>query len=299
MSIATNPKVSVLILTYNHEKFFRQALESVLMQRTDFEVEIVVADDHSQDSTYAIAKEYQAVKGINLLPSEQHLGITRNLRRALEACRGKYIAVLEGDDFWISPNKLNIVTKFLDQHQELSFCFHRFIRLEEITDRVLVYPMLETTGEPMVLTASDLAKGNFIGGLSTCTYRRAVIDSLDPELWKLQVREWPFNIVVATHGPIGYVPEILSIYRRHAGGIWSQLTTDQQRPIMLEIARSYNRFLNFKFDTEFREFEQKLRLPKTSSARSWVAAKMPVRMKLGIVKLLHRIKLDRLIQSHR
>lgn len=297
MSTVINPKVSVLILTYNHEKFIRQALDSVLMQVTDFEVEIVVADDYSPDSTYAIAKEYQAIKGINLLPSEEHLGITRNLRRAFEACRGKYIAVLEGDDFWISPNKLNIVSTFLDQHQEVSLCFHRIIRLDEITNRVHLYPMFETTGELTVFTASDLAKENFIGGLSTCTYRRAVIDSLDPELWKLHVREWPLNIVVATHGPIGYVPEVLSIYRGHAGGCWSQLTMAQQRPILREIVDSYNKHLDFKFDAEFREFEKKLYPPKIRLARSWVAANMPVRLKAGIVKYLRRIKLGSLIQS--
>jgi glycosyltransferase involved in cell wall biosynthesis len=299
MSIAINPKVSVLILTYNHEKFIRQALDSVLMQATDFEVEIVIADDYSLDSTYAIAQKYQAIKGINLLSSDQHLGITRNLQRAFEACRGKYIAVLEGDDFWISPNKLNIVSTFLDQHQEISLCFHRLIRLDEITDRTLVYPMIETSGELTVFTASDLAKGNFVGGLSTCTYRRAVIDSLDPEVWKLKVREWPFNIVVATHGPIGYVPEILSIYRGHTGGCWSQLTLEQQRPILREIVDSYNKYLNFQFDTEFREFEQKIWPPKTKLARSWVAAKMPVRLKSGMVKLLRWLKLGGLIQSLR
>jgi glycosyltransferase involved in cell wall biosynthesis len=296
MSTATNPKVSVLILTYNHEKYIRQALDSVLMQATDFEVEIVIADDYSPDSTYAIAKEYQAIKDINLLPSEQHLGITGNIRRAVAACKGEYIAVLEGDDFWISPNKLKIVSTFLDQHREISLCFHRIIRHDEETDRVLVYPMLETTGEFSVFTANDLAKGNFIAGLSTCTYRRAVIDNLDPELWKLKVREWPLNIVVATHGPIGYVPEILSVYRGHAGGIWSQLTMDQQRPLLREIVDSYNEYLNFEFDAEFREFEKKLWPSKTKSAQLWVAAKMPGRLK-GIVKLLGRIKRSRPTQS--
>ena len=116
-----------------------------------------------------------------------------------------------------------------------------------------------------VFSASDLVRGNFIGRLSTCTYRREVIDSLDPGLWKLKVREWPFNIVVATHGPIGYVPEILSIYRAHWGGIFSKKTVDEQIPILLELIESYNKYLDFKFDAEFREFKRVLSLAGTGS----------------------------------
>lgn len=259
MSSTVNPKVSVLLLTYNHEKFIRQALDSVLMQQTDFEIEIVIADDHSPDSTFAIAREYQArANNINLLPSEENIGITRNIKRAFEACKGQYVAMLEGDDFWISPNKLNLVSTFLDQHKDFSFCFHRVIKHDETSDSISVHPPLETTANSNVFTAGDLARVNFIGGFSTCTYRRKVIDCLDPALWKMKVREWPFNIVVGTHGPIGYIPEILSIYRAHPGGIWSLKTLDQQRTQLLEIIDSYNQYLDFKFDAEFREFKEML-----------------------------------------
>jgi glycosyltransferase involved in cell wall biosynthesis len=257
MSITMNPKMSVLLIAYNHENFIRQALDSVLMQRTDFDVEVVIADDFSQDSTLAIAREYQGgPHNIRLLSSDEKIGITRNFQRGFAACQGKYIAILEGDDYWISPNKLKLVSTFLDQHQECSFCFHRVIRYDEPSDRATVHPMLETGAVVDFFTASDLARINFIGGFSTCTYRREVIDTLDPGLWKMKVREWPFNIVVATHGPIGYVPEILSIYRAHWAGISSKKTVEEQRPILLELVESYNKYLDFKFDAEFREFKQ-------------------------------------------
>jgi len=266
MSITINPKTSVLLITYNQENFIRQALDSVLMQQTDFAIEVVIADDYSQDSTLAISREYQAgANNVRLLPSEEKIGITRNLQRGFAACRGKYVAVLEGDDYWISPNKVKMVSMFLDQHQECSFCFHRLIRYDETADCATVHPMIEATSDFTLFTASDLARGNFVGGLSTCTYRREVIDSLDPGLWKLKVREWPFNIVVATHGPVGYVPEILSIYRVHLGGIFSKKTVDEQVPILLELIESYNKYLDFKFDAEFREFKRVLSLAGTGS----------------------------------
>ena len=85
MSITINPKTSILLVTYNQEKFIRQALDSVLMQQMDFPIEVVIADDCSQDSTLAIAREYQAgAHNVRLLPSEEKIGITHNLQNIFE-----------------------------------------------------------------------------------------------------------------------------------------------------------------------------------------------------------------------
>ena len=263
MSEDINPKLSVLVLTYNHEKYIRQALDSVIMQQQDFEVEVIIADDFSQDSTREIARQYDAqFHNVRLLPAERNIGITKNIRRGMAACRGKYIAMIEGDDFWISPKKLSIVARFLDNHPECSFCFHRLIKYDETSDTASVHPVIETPEDFSLFTASDLARGNFIGGLSTCTYRREVIDNLDPELWKLKVREWPFNIVVAQQGPCAYLPDLLSIYRAHRGGIYSKKTLAEQTEILLEIMESYNKYLDFKFDAEFKEFQRKIQAPQ-------------------------------------
>ena len=104
------PKVSVLVVTRNHEKYIRQALDSVVMQETDFDFEVVIADDFSDDLTLVIAEEYQRhFHSLQLLPSEKHLGITRNYQRGFAACVGEYIAVLEGDDYWTSDQAENTV----------------------------------------------------------------------------------------------------------------------------------------------------------------------------------------------
>ena len=282
----STPKMSALLVTYNQEHYVRAALDGVLMQKTDFDVEIIIADDYSTDATPAIIADYaNKHPNIRVLPNhEGHIGITRNFQRGFAASRGTYIAVLEGDDYWINPNKLKIVSGFLDQHQQCSFCFHRMIKHDETSDKATVYPIQTTPSH--FFTASDLAKANSVGGFSTCTYRREVINSLNPELWKMKVREWPFNIVVATHGPAGYIPEILSVYRAHPGGIWSQKTAAEGTVALLELIESYNKFLDFKFEAEFREFKQKLSSSTIKSARSWLAAKVPTRLKLEIMKFL-------------
>ncbi|HBB98729.1 MAG TPA: hypothetical protein DC054_25395, partial [Blastocatellia bacterium] len=275
MTDAANPALSVLLVTYNHAKFVAQALDSILMQLTEFDFEIVVADDCSSDSTLSIIKEYKKqYSQLRVLPSETNVGISRNYERGFAACRGKYIAVLEGDDYWISPRKLQAMSAFLDRNPRCSFCFHRIIRYDQHPENVAVHPAHWTVEQ--ILTANELAGGNFIGGLSTCVYRREIIAALKPQLWELDIREWFFNIVVAEHGPIGYVPQILSVYRAHPEGIWSLKSLSATLPELLRLIDCYDEFLDFKFTTELQAFRQKLApgltvMPSTRRVRIWLA----------------------------
>lgn len=229
MSANTNPAVSVLVVTYNQEKYVRQALDGVLMQETDFAFEIVVADDCSQDSTPDILREYQTrYPEIRLLPGERNLGVTGNYKRAFAACRGEYVAILEGDDFWITPRKLEILYTFLQRHPECPFCFHRVIWLEEGSEKTVIDPKLPAGAQSGLLTAGQLARDNFIRNASACMYRHKAVAGLEQGFWDMGLCHWLLNIVLAQQGPIGYVPEILSLYRAHPGGVWSQRTAAEQ-----------------------------------------------------------------------
>ena len=120
--IDNSPSMSVLLVTYNHAKFVAQALDSVLMQQANFEFEIVAVDDCSTDGTLAILQDYEKQHSqLRVLLSPTNLGISRNYQRGFAACRGEYIAVLEGDDYWISPRKLQAMSAFLDRNPHCSF----------------------------------------------------------------------------------------------------------------------------------------------------------------------------------
>ncbi len=265
------------------------------MQQANFDFEIVAVDDCSTDATLSILTEYESRHAaLRVLAAETNLGISRNYQRGFAACRGDYIAVIEGDDYWISPRKLQEMRAFLDRNPLCSFVFHRTIRYEEHPESVTVFPPHWTVEQ--ILTVNELATGNFVGGISTCVYRREAIDVLNPELWELDIREWFFNIVVAQQGPIGYVPQIFSVYRTHAGGIWSLRPPSELVPETLRLIESYDEFLDFKFTREFQEF--RLTLPPGLSkggsrkrywrlklwtsywrARSAVSPRLPVRVK--------------------
>ena len=126
--------LSVGILTYNQERYIRQCLDSVLMQEVDFEYEIVVGDDHSTDGTIAILEEYARsiddrlkmidkphCTGIRVIKSDKNEGIGMNYKKMLSACKGKYIALCEGDDYWTDAHKLQEQVDFLEKHANYGF----------------------------------------------------------------------------------------------------------------------------------------------------------------------------------
>ncbi len=113
------PLLSVLFITYNHGKYLRRSLDSVFMQKTDFEFEVVVGEDCSTDDTRDILNEYKAIykDRMTLLYREHNLGRpTYNVYETAMSCKGKYIATLEGDDYWTDENKLQKAVDFLEAH---------------------------------------------------------------------------------------------------------------------------------------------------------------------------------------
>lgn len=305
MTVVPKPALSVLLVTYNHARFVAEALNSILMQQTDFDFEIVAVDDCSTDGTLSALAEYESREArLRVLPAETNLGISRNFQRGFAACRGEYIAVIEGDDFWISPKKLQVMQAFLERHPECSFGFHRVIKYAEHPESAAVYPKHWTVDQ--TLTVNELIAGNFATGLSACVYRRQAIESLKPELWDLDIREWFFNIVVAQSGTIAYVAQILSVYRTHAGGIWSLRPQSETIPELVRLIKEYDEFLDFRFTEEFEAYRQTL--PSGSPAkrvarrrlaearlklwvgywqmRSAVSPRLPVRVKRVLKRLI-------------
>jgi glycosyltransferase involved in cell wall biosynthesis len=121
----TTPLVSVCVITYNHKQYIAQALDSILVQKTNFDFEIVIGEDLSTDNTLAICKDYarRYPHIIRVLDTVQNLGVVPNFVRTANACRGKYMAVLEGDDYWIDESKLQKQADVLEHDAQISLCF--------------------------------------------------------------------------------------------------------------------------------------------------------------------------------
>ena len=130
-------KVSICCITYNHAPFIRQCLDGFLMQQCDFEYEILIHDDASTDGTIQIIHEYvekypRIIKPIIQKENQYSKGVRGfNFLYNFPRAKGVYLAICEGDDCWIDPNKLNRQVSLLDKHPELSFCSHNVSRIDQ------------------------------------------------------------------------------------------------------------------------------------------------------------------------
>jgi len=212
-------KVSVAIITYNHEEFIANALDSALMQETDFVYEIVVGEDCSSDNTRNIVIGYQKryPDKIRLLLNERNLGAHRNCEQVLSACKGKYIANLDGDDYWTSPAKLQKQVDFLDNHPECSMCFHNVLEVFKDGSRE---PQVNCSpNQKEFSTVEDILNNNFIPALSAMN-RREIFEKIPDWIRSLRMTDWAYWVISALHGKIGYIDEIMGAYVVHQAGVW-------------------------------------------------------------------------------
>lgn len=216
------PTLSVLCLTYNHAAFVAQALESIVAQRVDFPLEVIVADDCSTDDTASIVERYREQLGARLrvLRTPVNLGVARNFRRALAACRGRYVAMCEGDDHWRGTDKLQSQVEFLEAHPDYVLAFHdaTFIGQGAATDEVQLPERFQRDA-----TQAELIATRPISTLTVCF--RNVLPDLPPELDQAPALDLCLWSLLGHHGKGRYLGEIEpAAYRVHAAGVFSTQT---------------------------------------------------------------------------
>lgn len=227
-------KVSVAMITYNHERFIAQAIEGVLMQQTDFAVELVIGEDCSTDGTRAIVRRYgeRYPERIRLLLPERNLGAHANAVATSNVCRGKYIALCEGDDYWTDLFKLQKQVDFLEAHPECAICFHNVTVV--YADQRHGSHYFCPPDQKEISTLEDLLVSNFI---PTCSviYRRGLFGEIPSWFNELAITDWPLHVLNAQYGHIGYIDEVMAAFRLHAGGVWSWkdavIKTKQMLPV--------------------------------------------------------------------
>jgi len=222
------PLVSVITVTYNHAPYIRACIEGVLMQKTTFPIEHIIGEDFSTDGTRAIVLEYaqKYPEIIRLVTSDSNVGVYKNSRRASEATRGKYIAWCEGDDYWTDPLKLQKQVDFLEAHPDYAMCFHNTLFTYEDgrpPELMHVKPWDSCTLEEMILNFNDFAFPNKVtaGHTSSMVYRAGLLKN-DPAWFSQSVSgDIPFQILLAQYGKAKFINEVMSVYRKHGGGVSS------------------------------------------------------------------------------
>ena len=217
------PKLSVVTTTHNQEAYVRDAFDSFVAQQIDFPMEIIVADDASTDATRAIIQEYVDRYPHLFRPilRPKNLGLNRNLVDALSRARGTYIALCEGDDYWIDPLKLSKQVAFLDRHPKTAVCFHPVRTIWE-DGRV------EEQDFPPVSWRDDLSldaliKRNFIQTNSVVYRRLPHYGDIPADVMPL---DHYLHVRHAFSGNIGMLLETMAVYRRHSQGMWNNRFVD-------------------------------------------------------------------------
>lgn len=209
-------KVDVLMMAYNHASFIAQAIESVMNQKTNFDFRLIIGEDCSTDNTFAICKSYAEKYPDKILLASQsvNIGHHKNFVHIYNLTTAPYIALCEGDDYWIDEHKLQIQVDFLENHPDFVICFHP---VEEISNDGS--KKISNQGQKQVSDIEDLINGWYMNTASYMFRNQRRIHF--PEwFYKSKATDLCFHILIAEHGgKIHFIDKVMAVYRRHSGGV--------------------------------------------------------------------------------
>jgi glycosyltransferase involved in cell wall biosynthesis len=239
------PKVSVLITTYNHAPHIGQAIQSAVEQKTDFPYEILVGEDCSTDNTREIAVSWQTEypEKVRCVLHERNLGGHGNFSTLLKQAKGQYVAWVEGDDYWTSPGKLQKQADFLDNHPEIALCFHPVTIVYE--DEPGRKPDISNANQPPIVTVDNLCMGNYIHTAS-CMFRSGLVPELPGWIYGLPLGDWPLFLMIGKYGNIGFIDEVMAVYRIHQRGTWAKRPHVERMKATIRVAEACKKATGLK-----------------------------------------------------
>lgn len=270
-------KLDIILITYNQAQYIAQALDGLIIQRVnpDVEVRVIVADDASKDDTLAIIRTYEAQSPFPFiyLPHEANMGHVLNYKRAFAACTGDYVAILEGDDWWCNPYHLQKHLDFLDEHRECVLSSARPYLYDMRTKRFGFASYPEEQGDFWLITAQEEAAGNKIANLSTCVIRNNVLQEVCQcdFLWKIDMLDWLMEILLAEHGFLVKHKQSTSVYRVQDAGLWSRLDKSGQKELVLHQVEEYDALLAKRYTKEFDVIRRYYNPPKLTFKKRLLA----------------------------
>lgn len=251
------PEVSVLVTVYNHGIFIKQCLESLVNQATSFNFEIVIGEDCSTDNTREIIVEYSKKYSNLIVPIlyEVNQGTKEcpgkgNFVNTFYQCRGKYIVHIEGDDYLTDNNKLQLQYDFLNQNPESSACFHNAMVVYD--DGSQPPKAMNPPDQKTKIYPEDLLYDKEVWFMATASvmFRRQLIPEKFPE-WFLKTKsgDIPLYCMLSSQGYIGYLPNNMCVYRKHAGGLSMTDIHHHENFIRnrLNMYKSLDAYTNYKY----------------------------------------------------
>ena len=220
------PLVSVSLVAYNASAYIKDAIEGCLMQQTSFPFEIIIHDDASQDQTPQIILDYASNFPDKIIPIIQTVnqfsqGHEINAKINIPKARGKYIAFLEADDYWIDPLKLEKQVDFMEKHPEVSMCFTATKHIESSSSNMVAIKRYRD--HDSVCSVEDvILKGGGLLDMGSAVVRRSIYENVPDWYHYSQIWDNSVPLLALTYGEIQYLNEITAVYRVNVPGSWTQ-----------------------------------------------------------------------------
>jgi len=270
------PVVSVIVSTYQHKPFIRECISSILNQKTDFHYEVLVGEDGSNDGTRDICKELAEAHPDRIrlflrdrttsqfFDSDGNYIARFNVSWLRKSSRGEFIAICEGDDYWIDSNKLQKQVEALRTHTDCSFCFHP-AKIDNIQDKEVDKITGKHFEKIRKIDIHDMIKG---GGhycpTASIMFKRKVNEKLlqSSYIHLFPVLDYYIQVLSLTVGKGLYLPDVMSVYRIGVPGSWNQTNRAVEKKTehmiqMMVSNRFFNNMLDFKYHESFKEKEKK------------------------------------------
>ncbi|WP_289031231.1 glycosyltransferase [uncultured Algoriphagus sp.] len=257
-------KLSILLVCYNQQEFIDECIEGILIQQTNEPFELIIADDCSTDTTVdQIRAKLEGQKfEVNFLETEKNLGLGPNYRRGIEACNGEFVALLEGDDYWTDPLRLQKHISFLEKNPLCPMSFNLYGIYRQNTGTLTV-PSPHGDSKFDYYTSKTLIQYNVIGNLSTCVLRKSALDQIPKSHFDYDITDWFIGIFLAQNHPVAQLKEVMSVYRINDKGLWSRSSREVQIRRKEEVSKFYDYLLDYRYATDFLAFRL------ASQIKSW------------------------------
>ena len=245
--------VSVCCITYNHEKFLAQCIESVLMQEGDFELEFVIGEDCSTDRTREVLKAYELKYPEIIRPIYYSVnqGAIKNSLTALASCSGKYIALVEGDDYWIDPLKIQKQLDFMEANAEFSMCF---TDAEVVNDTGIEFEPMFADVKRDILSMEDFVISDKVFAPTATLFFRNILPKPAPTFQTVATNgDIAIHLLLADLGKVKYIRGKTAVYRHHFGGVTK--SDEHKARVDERLFKLYvdaNEYFEFKYDSIFR-----------------------------------------------
>jgi glycosyltransferase involved in cell wall biosynthesis len=233
-------EVTVLVPTCNHESYITEAIESIAKQTIFAECRVIVSDDCSGDGTFDVARSVcEKFPNVEVRRNAHNLGVMPHYRCLADLVETSYVAILEGDDVWIEPSKLEMQRTMLASNAGASFCFSACIVDYESEHKRVVQPSWNA-GRNRLLGPIDFIYENPVATFSNCFYHSALFRKTMEAPIVMDGYDWLFNFRMSLLGPVCFLASSATSYRVHADGAWSRMSGHARKKLIRKSLESFN-----------------------------------------------------------